>query len=115
MRDDAADVTVSPDTACNRSRVHMQRPGPSPKAGKRISSWEPARLKWLNHEKGFGFLTRPGASDVHVFLGTLVAAGLGSIKPKQRLLVRWRMEPRGPHAMYVRSAYGKQKKTRHAG
>lgn len=96
-------------TACQLSRIH-QKAAPVPALAGKISTWEAARLKWVNWETGFGFLYRPGQPDVHFFVGTLVAAGLAGLKPHQRVEVRWRMQRRGPHAMYMRSAYGKKKR-----
>lgn len=107
-----------PATQCGRSRVHMKAPRNVEAPKGKIRDWEPARLKWMNHDKGYGYLSRPGERDIHIFLGTLAAAGLATLREGQLLEVRWRMEPKGPHAMYVRSVWRKKgaaKQSRHKG
>jgi CspA family cold shock protein len=67
------------------------------------SGLEPATVKWINRARGFAFLTRRnGLSDVFVHMITLRQCGIGELKVRQDVLVRYGPGPKGLMATEVR-------------
>lgn len=65
---------------------------------------EPARVKWFDRVKGFGFVNLYGASeDVFLHMETLRQYGYGEVVAGDVLAVRVTAGPRGPMVYEVRS------------
>ena len=64
--------------------------------------WHPARVKWFDRGKGFGFLNMFGdKSDVFVHMETLRAANLTSLEAGEAVATRITEGPRGKMATEV--------------
>jgi CspA family cold shock protein len=68
-----------------------------------IGRFEIVTMKWFNHVRGFGFLSRgEGAEDIFVHAEMLRRNGLLRVKPGVSLLARFGPGPRGLVATEVR-------------
>lgn len=64
----------------------------------------PARVKWFDKAKGFGFVNAFGDSeDIFVHMEVLRVYGLSDLQPGEAVCVRCKIGPRGKTAAEVRS------------
>jgi CspA family cold shock protein len=59
-------------------------------------------VKWFNAEKGFGFISVDGGSDVFVHFSAIQADGYRSLDENQRVEFEIKQGPKGPQAESVR-------------
>jgi CspA family cold shock protein len=59
-------------------------------------------VKWFNAEKGFGFISVDGGSDVFVHFSAIESDGYRSLEENQRVEFEVKQGPKGPQAESVR-------------
>ena len=77
-----------------------------------VGGFEPARCKWFNRLRGFGFLILEGKPDVFVHMETLRRCGLGALRMDEKVLVRFGPGPKGSMATAVRHCDGQGREVR---
>ena len=60
-------------------------------------------VKWFNAEKGYGFISREGGSDVFVHYSAIEGAGYRSLEEGQRVEFEVTSGPKGDQAQNVRA------------
>ena len=59
------------------------------------------RVKWFDPERGYGFISRQGGSDVYVHIRELWQAGLEDLEPGQLVTFTIRTNEKGPRAQEI--------------
>lgn len=68
-----------------------------------MSELEVGTVKWFNGSKGYGFISREGASDVFVHYSAIEMEGFKTLEEGQRVEFRVEQGPKGPQAVNVRN------------
>jgi CspA family cold shock protein len=85
--------------------VPVTRPPPRRAASVEAGPLEPAKVKWFNRRRGYGFVIPDNdGRDVFLHVETLRAAGLEHVAPEDRLLVRCGDGPKGRVVVEARPA-----------
>ncbi len=97
-------VEIHDISAQTPEEVDYSEPLQSLLKAKNNSPLEPARVKWFDKAKGFGFVNVFGSSDdVFVHMEILRLYGLSDLLPGEAVVVRKQEGPRGQMASEVRS------------
>lgn len=67
-----------------------------------MSELEVGTVKWFNGSKGYGFISREGASDVFVHYSAIEMEGFKTLEEGQRVEFRVEQGPKGPQAINVK-------------
>jgi CspA family cold shock protein len=59
-------------------------------------------VKWFNAEKGYGFISRPGAEDVFVHFKAIVGEGYKTLNEGEKVEFEVERGPKGLQAANVR-------------
>jgi CspA family cold shock protein len=62
---------------------------------------EKGTVKWFNHEKGFGFITREKGADVFVHINSITSDGARTLAEGQRVEFSVTQGKKGPQAENV--------------
>ncbi|GAA1372020.1 cold-shock protein [Peribacillus frigoritolerans] len=65
---------------------------------------EQGKVKWLNAEKGFGFIEREGGDDVFVHFSAIQGEGFKTLEEGQDVTFDVEQGQRGPQASNVNKA-----------
>jgi CspA family cold shock protein len=60
-------------------------------------------VKWFNAEKGYGFISRDGESDVFVHFSAIKMNGYRTLEEGQAVEFELEQGPKGEHALDVRA------------
>jgi CspA family cold shock protein len=66
-----------------------------------LSDRETGTVKWFNNNKGFGFITREGGSDIFVHYSAIRGDGFRSLQEEQRVEFTVTDGDKGPQAQDV--------------
>lgn len=66
-----------------------------------MSDREIGTVKWFNGSKGYGFISREGASDVFVHFSAIQSDGFKTLDEGQRVEFSVEQGPKGPQAANV--------------
>ena len=66
-----------------------------------MSERETGTVKWFNSNKGFGFITREGGSDIFVHYSSIRGDGFRSLQEEQRVEFTVSEGDKGPQAQDV--------------
>ena len=66
-----------------------------------MSERETGTVKWFNSNKGFGFITREGGSDIFVHYSSIRGDGFRSLQEEQRVEFTVTEGDKGPQAQDV--------------
>ena len=59
-------------------------------------------VKWVNAQKGFGFISQEGGPDVFVHFSAIAGAGYRNLEENQKVEFEVTQGPKGPQASNVR-------------
>jgi len=67
-----------------------------------MSDREVGTVKWFSDSKGYGFISREGASDVFVHYSAIDAGGFKTLEEGQQVEFSVEQGPKGPQATNVK-------------
>ena len=59
-------------------------------------------VKWFNSEKGYGFISQEGGTDVFVHFSAIAGSGYRNLEENQKVEFDVTQGPKGPQASNVR-------------
>ena len=62
------------------------------------------KVKWFNNSKGYGFIERPGSSDIFVHYSAIQGDGFKTLEEGQEVEFEVTQGPKGPQAEKVTKA-----------
>jgi CspA family cold shock protein len=68
-----------------------------------VGDREAGTVKWFNHQKGYGFISRDGGEDVFVHSSAVEGDGFRSLSESQRVEFAVEKGPKGLQAVQVRA------------